>query len=163
MSPDALVDHLEATHHAYLHAELPRLSALADKVAGVHGARHPGARRVQRTYEAIRADLEPHLAKEEQVLFPMIRELVAATAAPEFHCGSRAEPDLGDAAGARLRSASSSRRCGASPTATRRRPTAARATGRCSTGSPRSRPTPTCTSTRRTTSSSRPSSPSKTS
>ncbi len=41
MSPALLVDHLESTHHAYLHAELPRLEALADKVAGVHGARHP--------------------------------------------------------------------------------------------------------------------------
>ena len=40
MTPEALVDHLEATHHAYLHAELPRLSALADKVTGVHGD-HP--------------------------------------------------------------------------------------------------------------------------
>ena len=33
--------HLEATHHAYLHRELPRLAALADKVVGVHGDRHP--------------------------------------------------------------------------------------------------------------------------
>ena len=41
MDPDELVDHLEATHHAYLHAELPRLSALVDKVTAVHGRRHP--------------------------------------------------------------------------------------------------------------------------
>jgi regulator of cell morphogenesis and NO signaling len=93
MTPDALVDHLEATHHAYLHAELPRLSALADKVVAAHGARHPELSEVRRAYEEIRADLEPHLAKEEQVLFPMIRHLAAAsTTAPSFHCGTLQNP-----------------------------------------------------------------------
>lgn len=92
MDPGALVDHLEATHHAYLHAELPRLSALADKVTEVHGARHPELVEIRQAYEAIRADLEPHLAKEERVLFPMIRELAGAAASPQFHCGSLQNP-----------------------------------------------------------------------
>ena len=92
LGPAELVDHLEATHHAYLHAELPRLGALADKVAEVHGARHPELAEIQRAYPTIRAELEPHLAKEERVLFPMIRELAAATTAPTFHCGSLANP-----------------------------------------------------------------------
>ena len=114
MTPDALVDHLEATHHAYLHAELPRLSALADKVAAVHGTRHPELSGVRRAYETIRADLEPHLAKEERVLFPMIRELGRRpTTAPAFHCGTVAEPDLGDAERARPGRRAPRRRCGA--------------------------------------------------
>ncbi len=36
-----LADHIEATHHAWLRAELPRLAGLAAKVADVHGPRHP--------------------------------------------------------------------------------------------------------------------------
>jgi regulator of cell morphogenesis and NO signaling len=92
MTPAELVDHLESTHHAYLHAELPRLSSLAEKVAGVHGTRHPELSEIQQSYEAIRADLEPHLAKEERILFPMIRELATATTAPQFHCGSLQNP-----------------------------------------------------------------------
>jgi iron-sulfur cluster repair protein YtfE (RIC family) len=40
----------------------------------------------------LRDDLEPHLMKEEQVLFPMIRELAAATTVPTFHCGTLANP-----------------------------------------------------------------------
>ena len=40
----------------------------------------------------LRADLVPHLRKEEQVLFPMIRELSTATEAPRFHCGSLRNP-----------------------------------------------------------------------
>lgn len=87
-----LVDHLEATHHHYLWDELPRLSALADKVLSVHGSRHPELVEIDACYEELRADLEPHLAKEERVLFPMVRELAEATTAPSFQCGSLANP-----------------------------------------------------------------------
>jgi regulator of cell morphogenesis and NO signaling len=92
MDPDALVDHLEATHHRYLHDELPRLAALATKVADAHGDRHPELHDLRHAFAALRADLEPHLAKEEQVLFPMIRQLAEAAVAPSFHCGSLANP-----------------------------------------------------------------------
>jgi regulator of cell morphogenesis and NO signaling len=93
-----LVDHLETTHHAYLHEELPRLDFLAARVLGAHRDRHPELVDVERTFHALRADLEPHLAKEERVLFPMIRELAAATASspcgqvPAFHCGTLRNP-----------------------------------------------------------------------
>lgn len=90
--PAALVDHLESTHHAYLHDELPRLTALADKVAKVHGGRHPELLEVQRLYLELRDELEPHLLKEERMLFPMIRELAAADTAPELPCGSLRNP-----------------------------------------------------------------------
>ena len=92
MAPEELVDHLETTHHAYLHAELPRLHALVDKVTGVHGVRHAELADVGAAFVALRADLEPHLRKEERVLFPMIRELATATAPPSFHCGTLANP-----------------------------------------------------------------------
>ncbi len=92
MSPALLVDHIESTHHAYLREALPRLSALADKVAEVHGERHPELPEVARLVVELRADLEPHLLKEERVLFPMVRELDGATVAPEFHCGTLANP-----------------------------------------------------------------------
>ncbi len=92
MSPAALVDHLEATHHTYLHDALPRLQGLVDKVTSVHGERHPELGEVRVVFADLRADLEPHLMKEERILFPMIRELAAATEAPAFHCGSLANP-----------------------------------------------------------------------
>jgi regulator of cell morphogenesis and NO signaling len=70
-----LVDHIEQTHHEYLHRELPRLAALAQKVAGVHGGSHPELMDVLADIAELRDDLEPHLAKEEAVLFPILREL----------------------------------------------------------------------------------------
>lgn len=90
----ALVDHLEATHHRYLWDEMPRLAALLDKIVAVHGARHGELEQIRDCYAEIRADLEPHLMKEERILFPMIRELATATAtaAPNFHCGSLLNP-----------------------------------------------------------------------
>ncbi|MDP6651649.1 MAG: iron-sulfur cluster repair di-iron protein [Gammaproteobacteria bacterium] len=92
MDVSALVDHLEATHHSYLRHELPRLSSLIEKIEAVHGDRHPELAEVARCYQELRADLEPHLLKEEQILFPMIRELAASVTAPEFHCGSLQNP-----------------------------------------------------------------------
>ncbi len=83
-----LVDHIEATHHAYLWVEMPRLSALLDKVVSVHGERHPELAAINDCYSTIRADLEPHLTTEEREVFPMIRELAIAGTASSFHNGS---------------------------------------------------------------------------
>ena len=92
MTADALVDYLEATHHRYLWDELPRVTTLVDKIVTVHGERHPELVEIAACFAEVRADLEPHLMKEERVLFPMIRELAASTDAPTFHCGSLRNP-----------------------------------------------------------------------
>ncbi|MEP1123584.1 MAG: iron-sulfur cluster repair di-iron protein [Ilumatobacter sp.] len=92
MSVAELVDHLESTHHQYLWAELPRLSALADKVVSAHARRHPELNEIAACYATLRADLEPHLTKEERVLFPMARELAAAGTAPTIRHGTVSDP-----------------------------------------------------------------------
>ncbi|HSP29214.1 MAG TPA: iron-sulfur cluster repair di-iron protein [Ilumatobacteraceae bacterium] len=74
-----LVDHIETVHHHYLWAEMPRISALVDKIVTVHGERHSELAEVQRLYTELRADLEPHLTREEQELFPRIRQLAATS------------------------------------------------------------------------------------
>lgn len=87
-----LIDHIVATHHAYLQRQLPRLTALASKVVEVHGGHHPELHEVRDIFQDLRAELESHAAKEEQILFPMIKTLEASTAAPCFHCGSVNNP-----------------------------------------------------------------------
>ena len=62
-------------HHRYLNEELPVVDALAAKVLSIHGDRQPELAEVRRLVAAIRADLEPHLLKEERVLFPAIAAL----------------------------------------------------------------------------------------
>ncbi len=68
-----LADHIEAIHHTYLKEALPRLTALIEKVIQAHAPRHPELVDLGKTFAALRADLEPHMQKEERVLFPMIR------------------------------------------------------------------------------------------
>jgi regulator of cell morphogenesis and NO signaling len=90
LPPPALADHIVGTHHRYLHEELPLLDALAAKVLAAHGERHRELSEVRRLVAALRADLEPHLLKEEQVLFPAIHAL--AEGRTEFPFGSIANP-----------------------------------------------------------------------
>ena len=87
-----LVDHIEATHHQYLREALPRLDGLLAKVIDEHGEQHSELHEVRRTFDELRTDIGPHLMKEEQVLFPLCRELDVAEPLPSFHCGSVSNP-----------------------------------------------------------------------
>lgn len=91
-----LADHIVAQHHSYLRSELPRLSALLDRVAVAHGDRHPEMLQAREVFAALQAELTAHMMKEEQVLFPIIR-LLDSTPQEErgeldFHCGSVENP-----------------------------------------------------------------------
>ena len=87
-----LCDHIEATHHSYLRKQLPRLTELIDKVACAHEAKHPELRALQQAFRDLRAELEPHMMKEEQILFPAIRQLENIASQPTFPFGSVANP-----------------------------------------------------------------------
>ncbi|QEF97786.1 Iron-sulfur cluster repair protein YtfE [Stieleria maiorica] len=92
MTLTELADHIESTHHAYLKEELPRLDLMTEKVARVHGDNEPRLQTVRDAFVALKAELEPHMMKEERILFPIIRQLEASSDRPEFHCGSVANP-----------------------------------------------------------------------
>lgn len=69
-----LLDHIESTHHRFLREEKPRLTALAHKVARVHGERHPELTELAAAVDGIFQTLDPHLDHEEQVEFPAFRK-----------------------------------------------------------------------------------------
>ena len=87
-----LCDHIEQTHHAYLKEELPRLTNMIAKVVNAHGASHPELATVQDVFTSLRAELEPHMFKEEKVLFPAMRQLEQSTDDPSFPFGTVANP-----------------------------------------------------------------------
>jgi len=87
-----LADHIEQTHHAYLHTELPRLERMVTKVAAVHGDQEPRLRRIKDIFLDLSQELATHLQKEERILFPMIRQLEFSATVPLFHCGTIANP-----------------------------------------------------------------------
>jgi regulator of cell morphogenesis and NO signaling len=87
-----LCDHIEQTHHAYLRRELPRLTEMIAKVVNAHSAAHPEWNQLQSVFVELRAELEPHMFKEERVLFPAIRQLEKAASSLAFAFGSVANP-----------------------------------------------------------------------
>ena len=85
-----LADHIEKQHHSYLREALPRVSGMLEEL--VLGQHSPELLDIRDVFQSLRAELESHLAKEEQILFPMIRDLEASASLPEFHCGSLRNP-----------------------------------------------------------------------
>ncbi|MFB3815168.1 MAG: iron-sulfur cluster repair di-iron protein [Terriglobales bacterium] len=67
-----LIDHIVTAHHQYVKMEIPRLQKLLDKVCSVHRQNHPELTSVRDTFSDLSQELESHLMKEEQVLFPYI-------------------------------------------------------------------------------------------
>lgn len=78
-----LISHIMSTHHVFVRSESPRIKALADKVASVHGKNHPELLAVQEQFSALAEELRVHLMKEEQILFPYVLRMEESTLAGE--------------------------------------------------------------------------------
>ncbi len=91
-SMTSLVDHIIGTHHAYLREEFPRLTRMTERVAEVHGERRSELPQVRDVFAALRRELELHMQKEEQILFPMIKQLDSGAAGAASHCGTIENP-----------------------------------------------------------------------
>jgi regulator of cell morphogenesis and NO signaling len=77
MSLTQLADHIEQSHHAYLKEELPRLVEMADRVAYKHAGRDPRLPDMAATVRQLADEMFCHMYKEEQVLFPLVRQIEA--------------------------------------------------------------------------------------
>lgn len=76
-----LIDHIIATYHIPLLQELPRLEAMAQKVYKVHGDKDPAMfGELCAVLFALSHELRDHMAKEEQILFPLIKRGMGANA-----------------------------------------------------------------------------------
>jgi regulator of cell morphogenesis and NO signaling len=93
---EALIDHILAVHHAYVREAIPVLSVHMEKVARVHGERHPELVLIAQHFATVAGELQDHILKEERVLFPYIRSLAVARRegkrAEAPHFGSAANP-----------------------------------------------------------------------
>jgi len=91
-----LIDHIVKTHHVFVREELPRIQALLNKVLSKHGAGHPELSGIATIFAALQQELNLHLMKEEQVLFPYIVRLeeaqIAGEPAPPAMFGSVQNP-----------------------------------------------------------------------
>lgn len=74
LTSSELIDHIENTHHAYTKKVLPKLGELTTKILRVHGMNHEVLFKVHKLFSSLKADLEQHLLKEEEMLFPLIKK-----------------------------------------------------------------------------------------
>ena len=68
-----LADHIEAHYHAGLRRDLPSLIEAARRVERVHAAKPSVPAGLADVLAAFATEMEQHMAKEETILFPMIR------------------------------------------------------------------------------------------
>ena len=73
-----LTRHIVETHHQYVRASIPRISACLEALAQDVDMRGPELPRVRTTFSALGLELLAHMTKEEQILFPYIDELARA-------------------------------------------------------------------------------------
>ena len=89
----ALIAEIVDRHHSFVRREIPRLNALAAKVAKRHGgAGHPEAVEIESTFGALGDELTLHLMKEEQILFPYIGGMAAQGTPPAACFGTVQAP-----------------------------------------------------------------------
>jgi len=75
---DNLADYIVQKHHSYVKKRIPEIEPFLAKVVNVHGDAHLELVHVQRIFLALKEELYSHMMKEENVLFPYIREMVRA-------------------------------------------------------------------------------------
>lgn len=85
VSLTVLANHIEKKHHTFMKEQLPRLDTLLARVQKAHGAKHGALlNELRRVFVSLRQEMEPHLIKEEQIIFPAIREIDAFVSGSEL-------------------------------------------------------------------------------
>lgn len=79
-----LVDHIENTHHVFMKEEIPQILTLLEKVVNRHNTQD--LKKLQNIFQTLVDDITLHLQKEENILFPAIRELDKTGEIKNFAC-----------------------------------------------------------------------------
>jgi regulator of cell morphogenesis and NO signaling len=72
-----LCDYIEKRHHSYVNENIPFLKNKLQKLCEVHGKDHPELFEVKELFDGAAGELSTHMKKEELILFPYIRKMVA--------------------------------------------------------------------------------------
>ncbi|MGA2879936.1 MAG: hemerythrin domain-containing protein [Bryobacteraceae bacterium] len=74
----SLMDHIIEQHHTFCRQEVARLGALFKEVIARHSKDYPELKRMEALFSAMAKELQMHLVKEEQTLFPYIARVEEA-------------------------------------------------------------------------------------
>ena len=70
-----LVDYIVNTHHKYVIQSMPLIFEYTQKVSKVHGIQHPETVKAATIFMQVMNELNSHIMKEENILFPYIKQL----------------------------------------------------------------------------------------
>ncbi|MFF2446197.1 iron-sulfur cluster repair di-iron protein [Neobacillus sp. NPDC058068] len=76
---NTIIDHVITNYHRVSEEELAALSPYVTKVSRVHGNNHPELIKVYELFYEFKKELIEHMAKEEAIVFPLIRQLADGT------------------------------------------------------------------------------------
>jgi len=79
---NVLINHIVNKHHKYVKESMPVILAHLEKVSTRHGDRNPELYEIYQLFEELKMDMEHHMYKEENILFPRIKEVNNATKSP---------------------------------------------------------------------------------
>jgi regulator of cell morphogenesis and NO signaling len=73
-----LTRHIRERHHGYVRDVIPRLREMLAKVREKHGSRHREVGEIEKLFGDIAREMQMHMQKEEQILFPYVDALERA-------------------------------------------------------------------------------------
>jgi regulator of cell morphogenesis and NO signaling len=82
-SCEQIIGYILLHHHFYVRQAMPSIQAHLKKVCTKHGTRFPYMLEVSELFQQIRAEMEPHMMKEETILFPHIKAMEKAEIDPD--------------------------------------------------------------------------------
>ena len=82
---DFLTDYLVNIHHEYLKNSLPAAVEFLDRFVEGHQKKYPYLQELQSVFHEMAADIIPHLAQEEEIIFPYIKQIAHAYESKEIY------------------------------------------------------------------------------
>jgi regulator of cell morphogenesis and NO signaling len=83
-SLDFLADYIVNTHHSYIRKSIPDLRAYSNKVARVHGDKHPELEMINKYVEDVCNELAEHMVSEETIVFPYVKQVASRSNGKTF-------------------------------------------------------------------------------
>jgi len=77
---NTIIDHVITNYHRVSEEELALLSPYVTKVSRVHGDNHPELIKMNELFYEFKKELLEHMVKEEEIVFPLIKQLADGTA-----------------------------------------------------------------------------------
>ena len=91
MSAEQLISYILIHHHYYVKRNIPIIYSHIEKVVSKHGNHYPIMQKVLNLFTKVIEELQPHMEKEEKILFPRIKEMACRI---EQHQISSLNPEL---------------------------------------------------------------------